>query len=63
MLSRYSALVNHTGLPALALPLDQDGVPPPSVQLIGRKWEEHRLLEIGAAFENSGLSRSRNPLR
>ena len=63
MLSRYSALVNHTGLPALALPLDQDGVPPPSIQLIGSKWEEHRLLEIGAAFENSGLSRSRNPLR
>ena len=60
-LSRFSALVNHTSLPALALPLDQDGVPPPSLQLIGRRWEEHRLLEIGAALENRGIGRYRTP--
>lgn len=60
-LSRYSALVNHTGLPALALPLDQAGVPPPSIQLIGHRWGEHRLLEIGSAIETSGLSRFRTP--
>ena len=61
LLSRYSALVNHTSLPALVIPLDTAGVPPPSIQLIGRRWEEHRLLEIGAAFENAGLSRYRRP--
>ncbi len=60
-LSRYSALVNHTGLPALTLPLDRDGVPPPSIQIIGRRWEESRLLEIGYGLENEGLSRSRTP--
>lgn len=60
-LSRYSALVNHTGLPALTLPLDRDGVPPPSIQIIGRPWEENRLLEIGAGFESAGLSRFRTP--
>lgn len=60
-LSRFSALVNHTSLPALTVPLDQPGVPPPSLQLIGRLWEEHRLLEIGAALEQAGISRYRTP--
>jgi aspartyl-tRNA(Asn)/glutamyl-tRNA(Gln) amidotransferase subunit A len=60
-LSRFSALVNHTTLPALAVPLDQDGLPPPSLQLIGRQWEEHRLLEIGAALELAGISSYRTP--
>ena len=61
-LSRYSALVNHTGLPAIALPLDMDGVPPPSVQFIARPWEEHRLLELGLALEQRGISRLRRPI-
>ncbi|MDJ0498636.1 MAG: amidase [Acidimicrobiia bacterium] len=60
-LSRFSALVNHTTLPALTVPLDLDGVPPPSLQLIGRQWEEHRLLEIGAALEQAGISGYRTP--
>jgi aspartyl-tRNA(Asn)/glutamyl-tRNA(Gln) amidotransferase subunit A len=60
-LSRFTALVNHTSLPALTVPLDQDGVPPPSLQLIGRRWEEHRLLEIGRALEHSGISVCRTP--
>jgi Asp-tRNA(Asn)/Glu-tRNA(Gln) amidotransferase A subunit family amidase len=60
-LSRYSALVNHMSLPALALPLDMDGAPPPSIQLIGRRWSEHRLLEMGSALELLGLSRYRRP--
>ncbi len=60
-LSGFSALVNHTTLPALAVPLDQDGVPPPSLQLIGRRWEEHRLLEIGKALEETGVSKYRTP--
>ncbi|MCP4968359.1 MAG: amidase [bacterium] len=61
-LSRYSALVNHTGLPAIVLPLDMDGVPPPSVQFIAGAWEEHRLLEMGLALEQHGISRWRQPI-
>ncbi len=60
-LSRFSALVNHMGLPALALPLDVDGTPPPSIQLIGRRWAEHHLLEMGSALEKTGVSRYRKP--
>lgn len=60
-LSRYSALVNHISLPAIALPLDMDGTPPPSIQIIGRAWEEQRLLGVGAALESIGLSRYRTP--
>jgi aspartyl-tRNA(Asn)/glutamyl-tRNA(Gln) amidotransferase subunit A len=60
-LSRYSALVNHAGLPAIVLPLDMDGAPPPSVQFIARPWDEHRLLEMGLALEQHGISRWRHP--
>jgi len=60
-LSRYSALVNQTGLPAISLPLDRDGVPPPSIQFIGPRWHEHRLLELGSLLEREGLSRCRRP--
>jgi aspartyl-tRNA(Asn)/glutamyl-tRNA(Gln) amidotransferase subunit A len=62
-LSRYSALVNQTGLPAISLPLDRDGVPPPSIQFIGRRWGEHRLLELGSLLEREGISRYRRPAR
>ncbi len=54
-LSCFSALVNQTGLPALSVPLAIPGTPPPSVQLIGRAWSEHRLLEIGLALEEAGI--------
>ena len=60
-LSRFSALVNHIGLPAMVLPLDMDSIPPPSLQIIGRAWNEHRLLEMGVALERLGISRRRLP--
>ena len=60
-LSRYSALINHTGLPAIAVPLDMPGVPPPSLQIIGRAWDEAGLLDIAAALEQDGISRYRRP--
>ena len=60
-LSAFSALVNHMGFPALALPLATPGAPPPSVQLIGDAWGEHRLLEAGLALESAGVSASRPP--
>ncbi len=60
-LSRYSALVNHLGLPAVSVPLAASGTPPPSVQIIGARWAEHRLLEVGAELERIGISRFRKP--
>jgi aspartyl-tRNA(Asn)/glutamyl-tRNA(Gln) amidotransferase subunit A len=54
-LSCFSALVNQTGLPALSLPVGVAGSPPPSIQLIGPMWAEHRLLELGAALEQAGI--------
>ena len=60
-LSCFSALVNHMGLPALVLPIDTEGSPPPSAQLIGRPWGEHRLLEAGLALEAAGISGVRTP--
>jgi aspartyl-tRNA(Asn)/glutamyl-tRNA(Gln) amidotransferase subunit A len=60
-LSRYSALVNHIGLPAIVLPLDRQGTPPPSIQIIGRAWDESGLLGLGAALERVGLTRYRTP--
>jgi aspartyl-tRNA(Asn)/glutamyl-tRNA(Gln) amidotransferase subunit A len=54
-LSCFSALVNQSGRPALALPIAVPGSPPPSVQLIGSAWSEHQLLEIGLALEAAGI--------
>ena len=60
-LSRYSAPVNHAGLPAIALPLALDGTPPPSLQIIGPGWSESLLLGIGKALETAGLVECRFP--
>jgi len=60
-LSRFSSLVNQTGLPALVLPLDRPGSPPPAIQLIGARWGEHRLLELGSTLERLAISRYRQP--
>ena len=60
-LSCFSALVNQMGLPALSLPVAIPGTPPPSVQLIGAMWSEHRLLEIGAGLEDAGIATTPPP--
>ena len=60
-LSRFTAPVNHAGLPALALPLPGPGTPPPGLQLIGPPWSEARLIAIGRAMERSGLVRTQVP--
>ncbi len=59
--SAFSALVNQAGHPALVLPLHEAGDPPPSIQLIGPDWSEHRLLEIGMGLEAAGVVRFRAP--
>jgi Asp-tRNA(Asn)/Glu-tRNA(Gln) amidotransferase A subunit family amidase len=48
--------VNLLGLPALALPIlltDSDNGMPIGVQLVGRPWEEERLLALGMAIEQA----------
>jgi aspartyl-tRNA(Asn)/glutamyl-tRNA(Gln) amidotransferase subunit A len=58
VLSWFSALVNHSGNPAIALPLKGielgDG-PPPSIQLVAPWWQEDLLLGIGSHLEARGL--------
>jgi aspartyl-tRNA(Asn)/glutamyl-tRNA(Gln) amidotransferase subunit A len=63
VLATFSSLVNATGFPALALPLAAAGDPPPSLQLVGPPWSEHRLLEAGAALEEAGIAAFRPPPR
>ncbi|HSQ36292.1 MAG TPA: amidase [Acidimicrobiia bacterium] len=64
-LSAFTSMVNQAGHPALALPLAAPAAfpnsPPPSLQIIARRWDEHRLLEIGLALEESGLAAFRPP--
>ena len=62
-LSGFTALVNHLGCPALALPLDKPGRPPPSVQLIAPWWQEELLLSVGARLEQAGITAVRSPFR
>ncbi|MCB2222584.1 MAG: amidase [Actinobacteria bacterium] len=59
--SRFTALVNHASLPAIALPLASAGTPPPSLQLIGPAWGEDLLLAAGMALEGAGIVGSRPP--
>jgi aspartyl-tRNA(Asn)/glutamyl-tRNA(Gln) amidotransferase subunit A len=58
VLSWFSALVNHSGNPAIAVPLrgmgSEDG-PPPSLQLIAPWWQEDVLLGIAGYLEKKGV--------
>jgi amidase len=51
MVSAHGALFNYTGHPAVVVPyaLDRDGLPI-GVQLVGRRWNESRLLAIARAM-------------
>ena len=58
VLSWFSALVNHSGNPALAVPLKglgSDGGPPPSLQLIAPWWQEDLLLGVAGHLEQKGF--------
>jgi amidase len=50
MVSAHGALFNYTGHPAIVLPyrVDRDGLPI-GVQLVGKRWNESRLLAIAKA--------------
>jgi len=56
VLSWFSSLVNHMGVPALSVPLHAPGTPPPSLQLVAPWWAENRLLAVGRALENLGIA-------
>jgi len=51
--TRFMCGINVLGLPALCLPCGKtsDGLPM-GLQIIGRAWEEHVLLRVGAALED-----------
>lgn len=49
---RYAHTANLTGLPALSVPVGVDGGGlPVGLQLLGRAWEEDRLLALGRVVE------------
>jgi len=51
-LGRNTSIFNVTHHPALALPCGTLEGAPVSLSLVGRHYEEHRLYQIGQAFEN-----------
>jgi len=66
VLSWFSALVNHAGVPALVMPLAAEpdprpDVPPPSLQLIAPWWQEDLLLGVAAHLEARGVVGFRPP--
>ncbi len=56
VLSYFTALVNHSLHPALALPLLGSGSPPASLQVIGRFRGEADLLGFATDLEGKGLA-------
>jgi len=63
VLSWFTPLVNQAGIPALAVPVETPDVAglPPSIQLIGPRWSEAKLLGVGLALEAAGLVAHRTP--
>lgn len=55
VLSYFSALVNHSLLPAIALPLLSSGAPPTSLQVIGCRDSEAALIAFGRTLEAERL--------
>jgi aspartyl-tRNA(Asn)/glutamyl-tRNA(Gln) amidotransferase subunit A len=55
VLSWFTALVNHTLHPALAMPLLDQGAPPVSLQAIGPMGSEAKLLGFGRELESGGV--------
>lgn len=55
IVSYFTALVNHSLHPALALPLAGSGTPPASLQVIGPMHSEIGLISLGRHLEASGL--------
>ena len=61
VIAQYTWPVNRAGNPALALPVESDGTPPSSLQLIGPRWGESSLLAIGLGLEEAGVVEVEEP--
>jgi aspartyl-tRNA(Asn)/glutamyl-tRNA(Gln) amidotransferase subunit A len=48
---RFTCLFNHTGHPAISIPVGSRGNPPFGLQLVGGYLSDRYLLEIAAACE------------
>jgi aspartyl-tRNA(Asn)/glutamyl-tRNA(Gln) amidotransferase subunit A len=55
VLSWFSAIVNHSLHPAIALPVTDSGEPPVSLQVIGSPGSETELIGFGRSLESVGL--------
>lgn len=55
VLAAFSATVNQSWCPAIALPLLGTGRPPHSIQFVAPWWGESTLLDIGESLENAGI--------
>jgi aspartyl-tRNA(Asn)/glutamyl-tRNA(Gln) amidotransferase subunit A len=55
VLSWFSAIVNHSLHPAIALPVADSGKPPVSLQVIGSPGSETGLIGFGRSLESVGL--------
>jgi amidase len=62
MVSTHGTLFNYTGHPAVVLPykLDRDGLPI-GVQMIGKRWDESRLLAMAKALSEETGAFQRPP--
>jgi Asp-tRNA(Asn)/Glu-tRNA(Gln) amidotransferase A subunit family amidase len=61
VIAQHTWPVNRAGNPALALPIESDGTPPSSLQLIGPRWGESSLLAIGLGLEEAGIVKVEEP--
>ncbi len=57
VLSYFSAIVNHSLHPAIALPLADSGHPPASLQIIGPQDSEIALIGLGRHLDSEDLTR------
>jgi len=57
VLSYFSAIVNHSLQPAIALPLADSGTPPASLQVIGPRSSEVALIGFGRHLESEEIAR------
>jgi aspartyl-tRNA(Asn)/glutamyl-tRNA(Gln) amidotransferase subunit A len=49
----YTVAVNLAGLPALSLPVGQSGGLPVGLQIIGKPFEDDKILEIGKLYDHA----------
>jgi aspartyl-tRNA(Asn)/glutamyl-tRNA(Gln) amidotransferase subunit A len=62
-LMRFTSHANLIGVPGLSVPVGFSSGLPVGLQLLGKAWDEGRLLQIGAAVETvTAPQRSRRPL-